>query len=106
MRLYHQGSADLVDDAVPEGGAEVFLAGVAGREFTPDYWRRILQRLTPAVVVPCHHDDVFRPLDGPFALAPNVRLAAVPEEVESVGRTIEVVALSRETGRSNHSGKE
>ena len=34
VRLYHQGSADLIDHAVPQGGVDVFLAGVAGREFT------------------------------------------------------------------------
>jgi L-ascorbate metabolism protein UlaG (beta-lactamase superfamily) len=95
LRLYHQGSADLIDDAVPDSGADVFLAGVAGREFTRDYWRRILLRLRPDVVVACHHDDFFRRLDEPFAFAPNVRLARVPEEVARVAGGIDVVALPR-----------
>jgi L-ascorbate metabolism protein UlaG (beta-lactamase superfamily) len=97
-RLYHQGSADLVDDAVPGGGVDAFLAGVVGREFTPDYWRRILPRLDPAQVVLCHHDDFFRPLDAPFAFAPNVRIAAVPDEVAAVGRDYGVLALPRAGG--------
>ena len=50
--LYHQGSADLVDDAIRHRGVDVFLAGVAGRSFTPDYWSRVLGRLEPDVVVP------------------------------------------------------
>ena len=93
--LYHQGSADLVDDAVPGGGVDVFLAGVAGREFTPDYWPRILPRLDPAQVVVCHHDDFFRPLDAPLAFAPNVRVASVPDEVAAVARGVRVLALPR-----------
>jgi L-ascorbate metabolism protein UlaG (beta-lactamase superfamily) len=94
-RIYHQGSADLVDDAVPAGGVDVFLAGVAGREFTPNYWRRILSRLDPAQVVICHHDDFFRPLDEPLAFAPNVRVAAVPGEIAAIGGDIGVSALPR-----------
>ena len=48
IRFYHQGSANLIDDAVRERGVDVFLAGVAGRSFTDDYWQRILPRLEPA----------------------------------------------------------
>ena len=47
MSFYHQGSANLVDDAIRERGVDVFLAGVAGRSFTPRYWERILPRLDP-----------------------------------------------------------
>jgi len=47
IRIYHQGSANLIDDAIRESGVDVFLAGVAGRGFTEDYWRRILPRLEP-----------------------------------------------------------
>ena len=47
LRFYHQGSANLIDDAVRERGVDVFLAGVAGRNFTEDYWLRILPRLDP-----------------------------------------------------------
>jgi len=95
IRLYHQGSADLIDHAVPRGGVDVFLAGIAGREFTDGYWRRILQRLDPAQVVICHHDDFFRRLDEDFAFAPNVRVAAVEEEIAAVEPDIQVVALPR-----------
>jgi L-ascorbate metabolism protein UlaG (beta-lactamase superfamily) len=95
VRLYHQGSADLVDEEVPGGGVDVFLAGVAGREFTRDYWRRILQPLDPAQVVICHHDDFFRPLGQPLALAPGVRVATVRGEIGAVSRDAAVVALPR-----------
>ncbi len=91
--LYHQGSADLVDDAIRHRGVDVFLAGVAGRSFTPDYWSRVLGRLEPDVVVAGHFDDFFRPLGAPMGFATNVDLAGFPDEVAQVSRQISVAAL-------------
>ena len=65
LLLYHQGSANLIDDAIRQrdvGDVDVFLAGVAGRSFTRDYWGRILPLLNPRTVVPTHYDNFFRPL--------------------------------------------
>jgi L-ascorbate metabolism protein UlaG (beta-lactamase superfamily) len=95
MTFYHQGSANLVDDAVPEGGLDVFLAGVAGRNFTERYWERILPRLDPRVVVPTHYDDFFKPLGEDLDLIGNVRLAELPEELGAVSRDLTLAALSR-----------
>jgi L-ascorbate metabolism protein UlaG (beta-lactamase superfamily) len=91
--FYHQGSANLIDDQVPTAGVDVFLAGIAGRSFTEDYWRRILRRLQPATVLASHFDDFFRPLDAPLGFSTNVNLAALPDEVGAVSREIEVAAL-------------
>ena len=91
--LYHQGSANLIDDQVPSGGVDVFLAGIAGRSFTENYWRRILPRLDPAVVVANHYDDFFRPLDGPLGFSTNVNLAALPDEIRAVTSDVSVAAL-------------
>lgn len=91
--LYHQGSANLIDDEVPRGGVDIFLAGIAGRSFTPDYWARILPRLEPKVIVASHFDDFFRPADGPLGFSTNVNLAALPGEVEKVSRDFTVAAM-------------
>lgn len=91
--LYHQGSANLIDDEVPTGGVDIFLAGIAGRSFTEDYWKRILRRLEPAVVVASHFDDFFRSLDAPLGFSTNVNLAGLPDEIHKVSRDIEVAAL-------------
>jgi L-ascorbate metabolism protein UlaG (beta-lactamase superfamily) len=95
VRLYHQGSANLIDDAIREKGVDVFLAGVAGRAFTEDYWRRILPRLEPRLVVPTHYDNFFRPLGDPMEFVANVQLSELPEEIGAVSRDIEVAALPR-----------
>lgn len=93
VALYHQGSANLIDDEVPRGGVDIFLAGIAGRSFTKEYWRRILRPLQPTMVVANHFDDFFRPLDAPLGFSTNVNLAALPDEIHEVSRDIEVAAL-------------
>ncbi|HSZ69471.1 MAG TPA: MBL fold metallo-hydrolase [Solirubrobacteraceae bacterium] len=91
--FYHQGSANLIDDALPRGGVDVFLAGIAGRSFTRDYWARILPRLQPRTIVASHFDDFFRPLDAPLGFSTNVNLAAVPDEVAAVSRDFATATL-------------
>ncbi len=95
VRFYHQGSANLIDDAVREREVDVFLAGVAGRNFTDAYWRRILPLLDPKVIVPTHYDNFFRPLGGPMEFVSNVQLSALPEEIVSVSRDARIAALPR-----------
>jgi L-ascorbate metabolism protein UlaG (beta-lactamase superfamily) len=95
MTFYHQGSADLVDDAIRHSGVDVFLAGVAGRNFTPDYWARILPRLDPRAVVPTHYDNFFKPLDEQMDLIGNVRLDSLPGELRAVSRDVSLAALPR-----------
>jgi L-ascorbate metabolism protein UlaG (beta-lactamase superfamily) len=102
--LYHQGSADLIDDEIPTGGVDVFLAGIAGRSFTRDYWQRILGRLQPDVVVASHYDDFFRPIDADMGFSLNVNLAAFPDEIRSVGSQIEVAALAPPKASTASSG--
>jgi len=91
--FYHQGSANLLDDEVPRGGVDVFLAGIAGRSFTPDYWSRILPRLEPEIIVASHFDDFFRPADAALGFSTNVNLAALPAEIEAVSGDFAVAAM-------------
>jgi L-ascorbate metabolism protein UlaG (beta-lactamase superfamily) len=100
ISFYHQGSANLIDDEI-RAPVDVFLAGVAGRGFTRDYWRRVLSTLAPHTVVPTHYDDFFRPLDAELALTTNVNLAHVPDEIATVSRDISVSALPLLGGSSS-----
>jgi L-ascorbate metabolism protein UlaG (beta-lactamase superfamily) len=95
ISLYHQGSADLNDDELRDGPVDVFLAGVAGRQVTPHYWRRILPKLDPRLVVPTHYDNFFSPLGRPQDYVRGVHLADVPREVHQVARDAQVAALPR-----------
>jgi L-ascorbate metabolism protein UlaG (beta-lactamase superfamily) len=93
--FYHQGSADLDDAELGSDPVDVFLAGVAGRSFTPDYWQRILPKLDPAMIVPTHYDNFFTPLGQSRDLVRGVRLSDVPDEVGAVSRDAKVVGLRR-----------
>lgn len=95
LRFYHQGSANLIDEAIRVRGVDVFLAGVAGRSFTEDYWERILPRLDPKVVVPTHYDNFFRPLGQRMEFVSNVQLSRLPEEVGAVSADARLAALPR-----------
>ena len=99
MSFYHQGSANLIDDAVRARGVDFFLAGVAGRGFTERYWDRIVRRLEPRTVIPTHFDGFFRPLGEPMGFTTNVNLARVPEEVARVSGDFAVAALRPPVGR-------
>lgn len=93
--FYHQGSANLIDAALPEEPVDVFLAGVAGRSVTPRYWERVLPRLDPRVVVPTHYDDFFKPLGEQLGFVRRVRLETVPGEIRRVSRDATLAALPR-----------
>jgi L-ascorbate metabolism protein UlaG (beta-lactamase superfamily) len=95
VRFYHQGSANLVDEALREREVDFFLAGVAGRSFTDRYWQRVLTRLQPRAVIPTHYDNFFRPLGQRMEFVANVQLTELPEEIAAVSREIEIAALPR-----------
>lgn len=96
--FYHQGSADLLDDELPHEPVDFFLAGVAGRSVTKDYWRRILRKLDPATIVPTHYDNFFRPLDAPLAPVARVKLDELPEEISRVSSSATLAAIPRAGG--------
>ena len=81
ITLYHQGSANLLDEEIRTRGVDVFLCGIAGRIYTRDFTRRILSALDPKLVVAQHHDDFFRPVESPMGYSFNVNLGGFAEDV-------------------------
>lgn len=92
-RFYHQGSADLLEDEIGKRSIDVFLCGISGRRFTENYVARILRCLNPAVVVPTHYDDFFRPLDQPTRFSFNVNLTGFADDVRAVSKDITIGTL-------------
>ena len=99
ITLYHQGSAELDDDELRHRRVDVFLAGVAGRNFSRRYWERILPRLDPEVVVPTHYDNFFRPLDAELGLVTGAKLGELEGEITAVSGDARLAALPRLAGR-------
>jgi L-ascorbate metabolism protein UlaG (beta-lactamase superfamily) len=97
MSFYHQGSADLVDNEIRDRDVDVFLCGIAGRRFTQRYMERIVGRLRPAIIVPHHHDDFFRPLGASPRFSFNVNLTGFADEVREISRELPIHVM--EIGR-------
>lgn len=95
VSFYHQGSADLIDDELPGEPVDYFLAGVAGRHVTPRFWRRILPKLDPRVIVPTHYDNFFKPLGEEQSLVAKVKLEELPDEIAEVSGDARLAALRR-----------
>jgi L-ascorbate metabolism protein UlaG (beta-lactamase superfamily) len=95
ISFYHQGSANLDDGELRGGPVDVFLAGIAGRTVTPNYWQRILPHLDPSVVVPTHYDNFFSPLGAPQGFVRRVNFSGVSGEVSAVSRDARISALKR-----------
>ncbi|MGN6106490.1 MAG: MBL fold metallo-hydrolase [Kofleriaceae bacterium] len=92
-RIYHQGSADLLEDEIVDRGVDVFLCGISGRRFTPRYVERIVRALDPKLVVPTHYDDFFQPLGEPTRFSFNVNLTGFADEARAVSRDLPVHTL-------------
>jgi L-ascorbate metabolism protein UlaG (beta-lactamase superfamily) len=101
VSFYHQGSADLIDDELPDEPVDYFLAGVAGREVTPRYWERVLKKLDPRVVVPTHYDNFMKPLGAPEALVARAKLQELPDEIHAVTGDARIAALPRIDAKKN-----
>jgi len=95
VTFYHQGSAEIVDEAVQHRGVDILLSAIAGRGFSRRYLERAIRLLEPKVVVPHHHDDFFRPLDQPMELSFNVDLCGAVEEVRRASSEVAVATLGR-----------
>jgi L-ascorbate metabolism protein UlaG (beta-lactamase superfamily) len=93
LRLYHQGSADLLEHEIKDRGVDVFLCGISGRRFTKDYVRRIVTALAPQIVVPTHYDNFFRPLSVPSEFSFNVNLTGFADEVRSASADLPIHVL-------------
>ncbi len=84
VRVYHNGSADLVDAELEGERADVLLVGLAGRQATRDYLKRLVGALSPDVIVPTHHDAFFAPLEAGFHTIPGMDIDGFVSEARSL----------------------
>jgi L-ascorbate metabolism protein UlaG (beta-lactamase superfamily) len=92
-RLYHVGSANLVDDAIRDRDIDAVLLCIAARRSTERFIPRILGKLRPRWVVPTHYDNFFRPLRSSLQLLPRIAFGRFVEEVTGFDRDTTVVTL-------------
>ncbi len=93
ITMYHQGSADLLDDEITTRSVDVLLCGIAGRMWSPGFTRRIVAAVDPSLVVAHHHDDFFRPVDADMGFSFNVNLGGFAEEMARVASDVPLRVL-------------
>lgn len=93
VRLYHAGSANLIDDAVKLRDIDVLMMCTAGRQATDAFVPRIIAQTQPRRVLPMHYDNFFRPLDAPLKLLPRTQLSQLVDDIANVDRNAEVGTL-------------
>lgn len=72
-RVYHLGSADLVDAATARG-VDLLLCCVAGWTSTARFPSRVMRAFAPGAVLLSHWDNFFSPLDRGARMLPAMRL--------------------------------
>lgn len=82
--IYHNGSADLVDAELEGARADVLLVGLAGRQSTRGYLKRLVTSLRPSLILPTHHDSFFGPLEDGVRLLPRIDLSGFAREVRGL----------------------
>lgn len=82
--VYHNGSADLIDAELAGQRADVLLVGLAGRKATRDYLGRLCRALSPALIVPTHHDAFFAPTTEGVRLLPGIDLEGFATEAKGL----------------------
>ena len=81
LTMAHVGSAALVEAELVGLRADVVLACTIGRHATPHFTHRLLDALQPRLVIPCHWDQFWRPIDAPVRQIPTNDLAGFLAEV-------------------------
>jgi L-ascorbate metabolism protein UlaG (beta-lactamase superfamily) len=91
VRVYHNGSADLIDAEIEGAPADVLLVGLAGRQGTRDYLSRLVRLLSPKLVVPTHHDAFFAPLEAGARLLPRIDFDGFLSEMKRIAPSVRVI---------------
>lgn len=92
-RFVHLGSASLVESALDGLDCDVLLLCIVGRQTCPGFTSRILRRLRPRVVIPCHWDYMFLPFDTPPRQMLTADVEGFVREVRASGVDTELVFL-------------
>lgn len=92
-RVYHLGSAGLREAELHGIQADVVLCCTVGRQATPNFTQRMVQALRPRLVIPCHWDQFWRPIDAPARQIPGNDLLGFLDEVAACPDAPEVRIL-------------
>jgi L-ascorbate metabolism protein UlaG (beta-lactamase superfamily) len=89
-RLYHMGSAELVDENIPPSRIDLLLMCVAGWTTAHKLPERAMQRLAPGAVLLSHWDNFCRPIDKPAQPFPAMQLPRLVDRLTRVSGGVKV----------------
>jgi L-ascorbate metabolism protein UlaG (beta-lactamase superfamily) len=92
-RLFHVGSAELVERGWRVGPVDLALACVAGWTSTERYPERLVAALSPGAVLLHHWDNFFRGLDGRARALPGMRFAPLLDRLHAAAPRLSVGTL-------------
>ncbi len=92
-RLYHVGSAELVEGGLAVRPVDLVMACVAGWTTTDRYPERLVKAFSPGAVLLHHWDNFLRPLDRPVRPFPAMRLPRLVDRLQAAAPGIAVGTL-------------
>ncbi len=88
-RIYHLGSADLVD-ANPVPGVDLLLCCVAGWTSTARFAPRVMRAIRPGAVLLSHWDNFFAPLSQGARMLPAMKMPRLVDALTAEDKSIRV----------------
>ena len=98
LRIVHVDSADYDTAALAPYQADVLCLCAIGRKYRPGYTAEIIEALKPSVVVPCHWDHFFLPLDDPTRQLPACDVEGFVEEIRATGVEVALLPIGASLG--------
>lgn len=92
-KIYHQGSAGLVEDTLQGTQADIVLLGISSRSATPMFVYRVVRILNPRVLIPMHYDYFFKPLSKGFSMLPTMKFDDVVREARQANSDVQIITL-------------
>lgn len=92
-RIYHKGSAAIVEGSERDVRADLLLLGISLRADTKSYVYRMVQMIDPQILMPMHYDYFFRPLGKGLRLVPGTRFRQAVDEARQAKPEVRVLTL-------------
>ncbi|MBI3784711.1 MAG: MBL fold metallo-hydrolase [Deltaproteobacteria bacterium] len=92
-RLFHVGSAELVETGWNVGPVDLALACVAGWTTTERYPERLMSALSPGAVLLHHWDNFLRRIEEEAHALPGMRFAKLIDRLQTTAPNLPVGAL-------------
>lgn len=92
-RIYHKGSAAIVEESERGVSADLLLLGISLRADAKRFVYRMVEMVDPEILMPMHYDYFFRPLRKGLRLVPGTRFGQVVDEAREAKPEIRIVTL-------------